>query len=630
MAKSKNNRLDEIENVRVVIRVRPLSKKEQIEGYQSIVVVDRVENVITLTKPGTINGKTKSFKFDYIFPEDSTQMDLYRHIALPIVEKSFQGYNGTIFAYGQTGTGKTYTMSGVSSQNDLKGIIPNTFSHIFTQICRASGERFFVVTVTYLEIYNEDVRDLLSSNPNIKLEVRERPDVGVYVKDLMGFTVDSIESISELMNRGNANRMTRSTLMNDVSSRSHAIFTITIEAKDKADNKTTIGKLNLVDLAGSERLSRTHATGDRLKEASNINQSLSVLGNVISALVEGKNSHIPYRNSKLTRLLQDSLGGNSKTAMIAMVSPCEMDFEESICTLRYASRAKYIKNHIHINVETKKGLIESFEQEIAELQKRVAQISMAEEKAIKPKKKEKEKDKVQAEIVSEELVKTEKEKSELLQKICVIQKKILVGGENLFEKAQQQQFLLETSFAEIENLDRSQQQLKEALEKKGAERIDVEEKYSSLQEEDLALNKKIKKVQGLLNEVKEEHADKEHEYQREMQALLDTNRLTVREIQLASVMIDYYIPKEYLKKIEVNTQWNQDTTEYQMRGVAYTGNNMRKTMSAFPNKEKPIRPRIKSVYHLYNVSKSKQRARTSWVPRPSGHRQMSCRSAQVN
>lgn len=176
-------------------------------------------------------------------------MDLYRHIAFSIVEKSLEGYNGTIFAYGQTGTGKTYTMAGIQSKPELRGIIPNTFSHIFSQISRASGEKYFVVTVTYLEIYNEDVRDLLSANPNAKLEVRERVDVGVYVKDLMGFTVDSIESITELMNRGNTNRMTRSTLMNDVSSRSHAIFTITIESKDKMDNKTTIGKLNLVDLA---------------------------------------------------------------------------------------------------------------------------------------------------------------------------------------------------------------------------------------------------------------------------------------------------------------------------------------------------------------------------------------------
>ena len=178
-------------------------------------------------------------------------MDLYRHIAFPIVEKVLQGYNGTIFAYGQTGTGKTYTMAGKQNHPEVKGIIPHTFSHIFGQISRSSGERSFVVTITYLEIYNEDVRDLLSSNPNAKLEVRQRADVGVYVKDLMGFTVDSIESITELMNRGNTNRMTRSTLMNDVSSRSHAIFTITIESKDRIDNKTTIGKLNLVDLAVS-------------------------------------------------------------------------------------------------------------------------------------------------------------------------------------------------------------------------------------------------------------------------------------------------------------------------------------------------------------------------------------------
>lgn len=176
-------------------------------------------------------------------------MDLYRHIAFPIVEKALQGYNGTIFAYGQTGTGKTYTMAGLQKKPETKGIIPNTFNHIFSQIANASGEKSFVVTVTYLEIYNEDVRDLLSPNPNMKLEVRERTDVGVYVKDLMGFTVDSIESITELMNRGNNNRMTRSTLMNDVSSRSHAIFTITIESKDRLDKKTTIGKLNLVDLA---------------------------------------------------------------------------------------------------------------------------------------------------------------------------------------------------------------------------------------------------------------------------------------------------------------------------------------------------------------------------------------------
>ncbi|XP_022900797.1 kinesin-like protein KIF3A isoform X2 [Onthophagus taurus] len=619
MANNKNPK-GELENVRVVIRVRPQSKKEQQEGNQNIITIDREENVISLMKR-TPNEKPKVFKFDHIFSEDCTQMDLYRHIAFPIVEKVLQGYNGTVFAYGQTGTGKTYTMAGKNT-SETKGIIPNTFSHIFSQISRSTGEKSFVVTVTYLEIYNEDVRDLLSSNPNAKLEVRERTDVGVYVKDLMGFTVDSIESISELMNRGNTNRMTRSTLMNDVSSRSHAIFTITIESKDRIDNKTTIGKLNLVDLAGSERLSRTQATGERLKEASNINQSLSVLGNVISALVDGKSSHIPYRNSKLTRLLQDSLGGNSKTAMIAMVSPSEADYEESICTLRYASRVKYIKNQIRVNVETKKGMIECFEQEIAKLQQRISIISLHEEKAaIKMAKEKSQIDAITEETKKhdEELQKTEKEKEELLTKISLIQKKILVGGENLLEKAQQQLFLLEMSGAELESLDKSHQQLEEQIQQKGAEKIDVSEKYSSLQEEDIGITKKIKKVQALLNEAKEEYADKEHEYQREMETLLHNYRLLVREFQLANMMIENYIPKEYLKKIEQNMLWNTETTEFQMKGVAYTGNNMRKHMSGHLEHSTSVKRGMKAVYHTYNTSKkAEKQRRTSSVPRPSG------------
>ncbi|KAL3270565.1 hypothetical protein HHI36_021102 [Cryptolaemus montrouzieri] len=180
----------EIENVRVFIRVRPLNKKETSEDRKNVVLVDTAENLIVLNKDG--NGeKRKPYKFDQIFAESSTQMDLYRVIAAPIVEKVLQGFNGTIFAYGQTGTGKTYTMAGNFSNSDSKGITPNAFSHIFTQISRSSEEKSFVVTVTYLEIYNEEVRDLLSANPNKKLAIRERTDVGVYVKDLMGFTVDS-------------------------------------------------------------------------------------------------------------------------------------------------------------------------------------------------------------------------------------------------------------------------------------------------------------------------------------------------------------------------------------------------------------------------------------------------------
>ncbi|XP_044256198.1 kinesin-like protein KIF3A [Tribolium madens] len=603
MANSKTDVQTEVENVRVFVRVRPLTKKEEAEGHLNVLLIDPKENLIALNKEG---ANPKPFKFDQVFGEESTQLSLYRVIAVPIVEKALEGYNGTIFAYGQTGTGKTYTMSGNYAKPELKGIIPNTFSHIFSQISRASGETSFVVTVTYLEIYNEEVRDLLSTDPNKKLAIRERPDVGVYVKDLMGFTVDSIESITELLNRGNKNRVTRSTLMNDVSSRSHAIFTITIESKNRSSNKTTVGKLNLVDLAGSERASRTQATGERLREASNINLSLSVLGNVISALVDGKSSHIPYRNSKLTRLLQDSLGGNSKTAMIAMVSPADIDYEESICTLRYAARVKHIQNHARINVE-QRGLIEGFEHEIAELQEKIHLLSLQEQKPKKRKERASAQKVEELKKWEEELQKTEKEKNELMQKISLIQKRILVGGENLFEKAQIQAFLIESTGAEIENLDKNHQQLEETLNKKGQERIDVEEKYSSLQEEDAGIGKKIKKVQSYLNEVKEEYADKEHEYQREMEALLDNNRLLVRETQLACLMIDSYIPKEYLKKIEANLIWNSETQEYQMRGVAYTGNNMRKRQSAHSECFTPVKFDMKPVYHKYPEKKRERK-----------------------
>lgn len=362
----------EIETVRVVVRVRPMSKKELIENHQQVVHTERDNSVIVLSKPKTID-KATTFTFNRIFTEDSTQLEIYKYAAFPIVEKVLKGYNGTIFAYGQTGTGKTYTMLGFEKRQ-MQGIIPNTFNHIFTQIHRAHQNKAFIVTVTYLEIYNEDVRDLLSSNPTKKLEVRERFDIGVYVKNLMGFTVDSIDSVTKLMKRGNRNRITRSTMMNDVSSRSHAIFTINIESKDSKNGKTCIGKLNLVDLAGSERISRTGATGERLKEAGSINQSLSVLGNVITALVDAKSTHIPYRNSKLTRLLQDSLGGNSKTVLIAMVSPSEFDFDESICTLRYARRVKHIKNKTFKNVEVKAGLIERFQEKIDKLRAKIVQL----------------------------------------------------------------------------------------------------------------------------------------------------------------------------------------------------------------------------------------------------------------
>lgn len=225
-----------------------------------------------------------------------------------------------------------------------------------------------------MEIYNEEVRDLLGKELNKSLEVKERADIGVFVKDLSGYVVHNADDLDNIMKLGNKNRVVGATKMNLESSRSHAIFSITIESSetdDQGEQHVKMGKLQLVDLAGSERQSKTQSSGQRLKEATKINLSLSVLGNVISALVDGKSTHIPYRNSKLTRLLQDSLGGNSKTVMCASISPADSNYAETISTLRYASRAKNIQNCTHINEEPKDALLRHFQEEIEQLKRQL-------------------------------------------------------------------------------------------------------------------------------------------------------------------------------------------------------------------------------------------------------------------
>jgi kinesin family protein 3/17 len=254
----------------------------------------------------------------------SRQKDLYEETFRITVDAVLEGYNGTIFAYGQTGTGKTFTMEGVRSDPELCGVIPNSFDHIFKHIAR-SHDKQFLVRASYLEIYQEEIRDLLSKDQKRRLELKERPDTGVYVKDLSSFVTKSVKEIEHVMNVGNQNRAVGRTNMNEHSSRSHAIFIITVECSEASvdgENHIRVGKLNLVDLAGSERQSKTGSEGEQFKEAVKINLSLSALGNVIHALVDGKTTHIPYRDSKLTRLLQDSLGGNAKTVMVATVVCC--------------------------------------------------------------------------------------------------------------------------------------------------------------------------------------------------------------------------------------------------------------------------------------------------------------------
>uniref|UniRef100_U5EUZ6 Kinesin-like protein n=1 Tax=Corethrella appendiculata TaxID=1370023 RepID=U5EUZ6_9DIPT len=649
---------EEIENVKTVVRVRPLSKDEIECGSQNIIKTDKTNRSVTVYKTNS-NEPPKVYYFDNVFGEDSTQIDLYIDTARPIVDKVLEGYNGTILAYGQTGTGKTYTMSGNPESPQTKGIIPNTFAHIFGHIAKAKDNQKFLVRVSYMEIYNEEVRDLLGKEMNKSLEVKERSDIGVFVKDLSGYVVHNADDLDKIMKLGNKNRVVGATKMNLESSRSHAIFSITIESSEtdvSGEQHVKMGKLQLVDLAGSERQSKTQSTGLRLKEATKINLSLSVLGNVISALVDGKSTHIPYRNSKLTRLLQDSLGGNSKTVMCASISPSDYNYIETISTLRYACRAKNIQNRAKINEEPKDALLRHFQEEIAELKRQLEEglfeynattgdeqeeedeeieIENKEKKKKKGKKskdEDKEKTDIEKELLEKKALETARElnqaKSEQDQiraKLLSLENKILVGGENLLEKAQAQEKLLENSIAELEVRTKTERELEENLQKIEAERIDIEERYSSLQEECVGKTKKLQRVMSMLMSLKSELADQQQEQQREKEGIYDNIRSLSRELALCELVLNSYIPREYQSMIERFTHWNEDIGEWQLKCVAYTGNNMRKNIPELKTNTKECDfVDLSHVYLNYNtdsltepVRAKTARPKTSGIARPT-------------
>ncbi|KAH8272462.1 hypothetical protein KR044_005142 [Drosophila immigrans] len=371
------------ENVKVIIRCRPMNMKEIHEKCENI--VETCDYDVSVLNPSARSAPKKSFRYDSVYDGFSKTETIYNDMCYALVESTLEGYNGTIFAYGQTGCGKTHTMQGDSSLEDApnKGIIPRCFDHIFETISIANSVRYLAL-VSYLEIYNESINDLLnvSESRSTNHPLKDVPGVGVTVPSLTTQPVKNAEECYNWLKLGNNNRITAATLMNETSSRSHTIFTISLEQIEGSvtpssdlNNTSPIigcirrGKLNLVDLAGSERQSKTGAFGERLKEATKINLSLSALGNVISALVDGKTKHIPYRDSKLTRLLQDSLGGNTKTIMISCISPADSNYDETLSTLRYASRAKNISNIPKINEDPKDAQLRQYQQEILKLRK---------------------------------------------------------------------------------------------------------------------------------------------------------------------------------------------------------------------------------------------------------------------
>uniref|UniRef100_A0A7N6BFC4 Kinesin-like protein n=1 Tax=Anabas testudineus TaxID=64144 RepID=A0A7N6BFC4_ANATE len=354
--------------VRVALRCRPLVPKEVNEGCQCCLTFVPGE-------PQVIVGTEKAFTYDYVFDPTAEQEEVFRTAVSPLLCGLFKGYNATVLAYGQTGSGKTFSMGGTytsAQENDpAVGVIPRVVSRIFEEKETRTGCDF-CLTVSYLEIYNEEILDLLcTSKDKPAISIREDPKEGIKIVGLTERQVFSANEMVGCLELGNSARTVGSTAMNAASSRSHAIFTITLEQRrgtDKVDS--VVSKLHLVDLAGSERQKKTKAEGDRLKEGISINRGLLSLGNVISALGDEskKNTFVPYRDSKLTRLLQDSLGGNSHTLMIACVSPADSNMEETINTLRYADRARKIKNKPIVNVDPRAAEMSRLKQQVQELQ----------------------------------------------------------------------------------------------------------------------------------------------------------------------------------------------------------------------------------------------------------------------
>ncbi|KAI8145084.1 kinesin heavy chain [Fennellomyces sp. T-0311] len=334
-------------SIKVVCRFRPQNKLEIKEGGKPIIDIDEGGTTIK------INGQEskQSFAFDKVFGMNTKQEDIFNYSIKSIVDDVVAGYNGTVFAYGQTGSGKTFTMMGSSiDDEENKGIIPRIVEQIFASIMESPANMEFTVKVSYMEIYMEKVRDLLNPQHD-NLPIHEDKVKGVYVKGVLEVYVSSTEEVYEVMRRGGNNRVVAYTNMNAESSRSHSMVMITITQKNLDTGAAKSGKLYLVDLAGSEKVGKTGASGQTLEEAKKINKSLTALGMVINALTDGKSSHIPYRDSKLTRILQESLGGNSRTTLIINCSPSSYNEAETISTLRFGVRAKTIKNKAKVNAD---------------------------------------------------------------------------------------------------------------------------------------------------------------------------------------------------------------------------------------------------------------------------------------
>ena len=478
---------------------------------------------------------------------------------------------------GQTGSGKTYTMQGYGAD---EGLIPNSFKYIFEEISK-KNDRTYIVSVAFLEIYNEEIRDLLCKQEPSSLELKEHPEQGFYVKDLSTHVVQHWKDMDELMATGNRKRTVASTLMNEQSSRSHSIFTISIESCSK-DGNVVAGKLHLVDLAGSERQGKTGATGERLKEGTKINLSLAALGNCISALGE-KKTHVPYRDSKLTKLLQDSLGGNSKTMMIATFSPADYNYEETIGTLRYANRAKNIKNKPKINMDPKEAKIKEYQDQIRQLKALLEARGngVAPPMTLKPLEKQvtpaavsgisKQSKNGKQELeqnLREQQDKLENERrmrEELQRQIQSIESKVIIGGVPIEERVHIQEKALNNLKAELDLKTNQEKELMKRMESRQSENVQLEEQFVSLQDEIDMKSRKLQKLWDKFEQLKLQRSQVAENFAQERLELQETMRDLTKELSLKEKLVSLLIPEEFEREFYQTASFDEISEAWTIR-----------------------------------------------------------------
>ncbi|CAH8574554.1 unnamed protein product [Schistosoma bovis] len=513
------------EAVKVVVRARPLNEREHLLKCDNILEIFSDTGQCSIISPNDKKRPPKIFFFDGSYDQNSTTEQIYNDVCYPLVEGVTEGYNGTIFAYGQTGCGKSYTMQGVYEPPFQKGVIPRAFDQIF-ETMSVSEKTKYLVHASFLEIYNEEVRDLLGHDYRAKLELKENPDKGVYVAGLSMHKITSVAECQNIMVRGWKNRSTGATLMNADSSRSHSIFTIYLEMIDRSDNlldynHIRAGKLNLVDLAGSERQTKTGVTGDRFKEATKINLSLSALGNVISALVDSKVKHIPYRDSKLTRLLQDyELKLQSTKAQYSAETDDKAKMLKDTTHLKELYDAKLMQVNSHQNLQPSTNQHLDQTEELIEISD----------------------DKIQQQIVTQndtnvriDTYDEEVTKDELLKRLKLLEADI-VGGEQAGNKEVNEKISRRKTYAE-----ERKRRLVEAnanLEDDGI-MINI---YETIQDElyykNKALQSQKQKVYALQMEIK----DVQSEFEQDRSDYLETIRRQEQQINLLNMILEKVQP----------------------------------------------------------------------------------------